>query len=802
MVLRMFASLKFAPVLLGLGFAQDLITADSTTYNVVPTPDAIPVDFLRDVEVPTYTITPGLDSDIIYYASETAIQAAAAQQTESPLSVFPAATVVPINAAGESDQETASATTTDAPAKRGINARTACAPQATISNFYNVSVDSFGAFVADSTIASIASAAPTPSGYFKTFTNAAGSSSAYAYLGYAIVNGGKTGYDVNWCASKCNAISGCLSFNIFFERDPVLEPGSGCTNPAAFANLKCSFWGSALDLSTATNKGQWRSNFQVGIAGSNGYTSYKLGGPIAGWDAPQSLNTSAMNAPVRDCADTWTYMGFKLFQSGPFDPNLCSAACNAQTAYNLAHPPSTGKASKCAAFGTYILTMTNKTGSYQQGQMCTMYTSNWNKQYAVNNVAYDDSIGAKYTYSYSFFYSRSDMQPICKSDISYLASSGSDFCTSLIGYSAPTVTSTITVTPNVATDLETTTISTSTLTSPTATTTADIQWRKRDASNASVIADTEATGVLSNVIDVQTVANVPANSAVVLDSFVATVSLSNGTVPTDAPSNIIAKRGVLTARAAIATPTSVASWPLSRLSEACSEVATGTLSVSTTTTLPTVTTTVYASAVATTTLQTCVVPSQLADYKAFTPIWGVWNGDSVGDLGYAVSNSENTLQLPFEMTIGGQSSNVITVGTNGYLKIGNSVQLVAFMGQGGFLYLYGGNNGIFYRITGDPGSRAVVFSWYTGTYNWGHQQNHFTITYFEDRPGEVQYKYYDVVMDPGPAAVAQVLINGAITSIVTRGQYFQPGQQISISAPDASHVTFSSSTHDRAPKRP
>lgn len=84
----MLGSLKFAPVLLGLALAQDVITTDSTTYDVVPTPDAVPVDFLRDVEVPTYTITPGLDSDIIYYASETAIQAAAAQQTESPLSVF------------------------------------------------------------------------------------------------------------------------------------------------------------------------------------------------------------------------------------------------------------------------------------------------------------------------------------------------------------------------------------------------------------------------------------------------------------------------------------------------------------------------------------------------------------------------------------------------------------------------------------------------------------------------------------------------------------------------------------------
>jgi hypothetical protein len=58
------------------------------------------------------------------------------------------------------------------------------------------------------------------------------------YLGYAVVNSGKTGYDVQWCANECDAKSGCLSFNIYFERDPVVDPGTGCTNPAAFANIK------------------------------------------------------------------------------------------------------------------------------------------------------------------------------------------------------------------------------------------------------------------------------------------------------------------------------------------------------------------------------------------------------------------------------------------------------------------------------------------------------------------------------------------------------------------------------------
>jgi hypothetical protein len=33
------------------------------------------------------------------------------------------------------------------------------------------------------------------------------------------------------------------------------------------------------------------------------------------------------------------------------------------------------------------------------------------------------------------------------------------------------------------------------------------------------------------------------------------------------------------------------------------------------------------------------------------------------------------------------------------------------------------------------------------------------MTYFEDRPGKIQFKYYDVVQDPGPYAFAAVTIS-------------------------------------------
>ena len=41
-------------------------------------------------------------------------------------------------------------------------------------------------------------------------------------------------YDVPTCAAKCSAINGCMSFNIYFERDPSLDPGANCPNPPRY----------------------------------------------------------------------------------------------------------------------------------------------------------------------------------------------------------------------------------------------------------------------------------------------------------------------------------------------------------------------------------------------------------------------------------------------------------------------------------------------------------------------------------------------------------------------------------------
>lgn len=234
--------------------AAQTSTTSTDILDIIPTPDALDLEGIRNAPEPTYTVVDGLMSQDIEYVSATAIATVTADIAETPLSVFPAVTSIAINAAGEDDS---SATTTAAVDKRaaatGIERRAACATQATIPNYYSVNVASYSAFKADPVIASVASAAPTPQGYYQNFKNLGGASSAckytqianirtplliivllVGYLGYTVV---KT-YDVATCAAKCTAKTGCLAFNIYFERDPTLEPGTNCDNPPAFANIK------------------------------------------------------------------------------------------------------------------------------------------------------------------------------------------------------------------------------------------------------------------------------------------------------------------------------------------------------------------------------------------------------------------------------------------------------------------------------------------------------------------------------------------------------------------------------------
>ncbi|KAG4427485.1 hypothetical protein IFR05_017030, partial [Cadophora sp. M221] len=88
------------------------------------------------------------------------------------------------------------------------------------------------------------------------------------YMGSTLL----TTYAPTQCASFCSQTTGCAASNIYFERDPSLDPNAvGCPNRTAVTNIKCILWGGAVSNATATNNGQFRNKFQVVVAGSNGY---------------------------------------------------------------------------------------------------------------------------------------------------------------------------------------------------------------------------------------------------------------------------------------------------------------------------------------------------------------------------------------------------------------------------------------------------------------------------------------------------------------------------------------------------
>ncbi|KAK8036389.1 hypothetical protein PG991_001526 [Apiospora marii] len=308
------------------------------------------------------------------------------------------------------------------------------------------SPDTASAFLSYAGFAAQASAAPVPSGYNLAFSNLAASSSAYGYMGYTTLQT----YDTALCASKCNAITGCSAINIYFERDPTVEPADTCQDPASTTNIKCVFWGGPVSKDNTKNAGQWRNKFQVVMAGSNGYVSKSIA-PQPGYNGPTYLGNAAINAPL-DCSGADTYIQPKVFTGGPFDAGLCAAACSAQSAYNLAHPPSDGSKPKtCQFFNTYMLL---KNG-VPEGQYCSLYTMAWDNSYAKNTGQYRGSDRYTIAYSYTFVNGTDPGKPAIPCNVASASSaiksaSLQPYCSSLLGYTTPVVTATASTTVTVA----------------------------------------------------------------------------------------------------------------------------------------------------------------------------------------------------------------------------------------------------------------------------------------------------------------------------------------------------------------
>ncbi|KAI7526860.1 glycoside hydrolase, partial [Hortaea werneckii] len=311
-----------------------------------PAPQDIDFDLAYQLPNPTYTTT----MSQVTYDAATILQAAVAQITSS------------------ATEDSAAAPSADKVK------RAACASQPAGAGPVP-SPDTASKFQNNPTFASAAVGASPPSGYSQTFSNLQASNNAYGYMGYTTLQS----YNPQQCANKCNAITGCVAINIYFERDPAVEPAAGCPNPASTTNIKCVFWGGPVTKENALNTGQYRNQFQVVIAGSNGYVSNSVASP-AGYGPATPLGNAAINAPY-DKYGFDSYMGSAIFTSGPFNAQLCADACSMKSAYNRAHPPTDGSpVQTCQFFNTYILYMNGP--SNPQGQYCAMYSESWPASYA------------------------------------------------------------------------------------------------------------------------------------------------------------------------------------------------------------------------------------------------------------------------------------------------------------------------------------------------------------------------------------------------------------------------------------
>ncbi|KAI0010758.1 hypothetical protein F4779DRAFT_638391 [Xylariaceae sp. FL0662B] len=323
--------------------------------------------------------------------------------TSASIPIGPAADVVTYDLPAATLAATETPLPVEAFEKRHLAARTACEPQPTGAGPVP-SPDTDDAFVHFGYFSTVSTIAPVPAGYNLSFFNLHASNIAYGYLGYTTLDS----YNTEACARQCDSITGCSGVNIYFERDPSVEPGPGCENPPSTTVIKCVFWGGNVVAENAKNDGQWRSDFHVVIAGSNGYMKTAIP-PVPGFNG-EPLGSLTIDATV-DCNGKNTYIGSKIFTTSVFDPNLCAAACTSQNEYDLLHLL-TGEPMICRFFTTYLMA---KNGN-PEGQYCTLYTQYWNSSYATNDGQWRGEDHYTVGYAFSYVNATSSGIPTCSTN--------------------------------------------------------------------------------------------------------------------------------------------------------------------------------------------------------------------------------------------------------------------------------------------------------------------------------------------------------------------------------------------------
>ncbi|KAI5239551.1 hypothetical protein E4T47_09330 [Aureobasidium subglaciale] len=409
----------------------------------LPAPQEIDLDMVLAIPDPTYSEAVGVTAQTITYDTASII----AQATAS-ISAVVADSGDVLSSTAVAHEKRAAAPTTCAAQPSGANSVPAYSP------------DTAGVFADNAYFPSIASAAPSIPGYTQAFANKQASSNAFGYMGFDTFDT----YDVTTCAQRCTAKRGCVSVNMYFERDPSVNPDdASCSNPPSVTMIKCAYWGGPVTEANTVNKGQPRGGFEVKIAGSNGYVSNQISTP-AGFQSGVYYGKKAINAPY-DVQGYNTFMGSKLFTT-TWDASSCATYCDSQTAYNLKTAPKDGTPAKvCKFFNSYVLTALKGDGSVvTQGQYCTLYTEAWPASYATNSGQWRGN--DQYVVDYSFGYSKIDAgsDPVAtgdrtgavyqaRQDMTYNAASLTStflpYCSSLLGFTqaVTTVTPSATTTP-------------------------------------------------------------------------------------------------------------------------------------------------------------------------------------------------------------------------------------------------------------------------------------------------------------------------------------------------------------------
>ena len=219
--------------------------------------------------------------------------------------------------------------------------------------------DSVDAFMSFTGFSDILYNAHSPLYYRTIFQNLQAAVIDVPYIGYSTMDS----YSTTGCQKICDGNNACAAFNIFFERDPVVNPNTaeGCPNPSSTTNIKCALFGASFTSDNAINTGEIRAQFKVAIAGSNAYLKSPAPGIFSGFDNPVALGGST-KAP--------NYIGYDYLQN-TYDASGCAATCQAITRDNRNNTDPGSSYTPCNFFNSYQFTF-NDTG---YGTICAYFST-------------------------------------------------------------------------------------------------------------------------------------------------------------------------------------------------------------------------------------------------------------------------------------------------------------------------------------------------------------------------------------------------------------------------------------------